>query len=276
MLNKARIAIFVLMVAAVSSAVYNWDFLEKKINHGAIDAYETVRSDPQANRAEYTHEEITNWVASCLGAVNVHELPENYGRVMATTVFTFYLSDNQKQIQRLMSPQENQVIAISKSIYEQRIYALTSLHSAQLIWEVMQWVIIIIGMITTILVTLSSTDFGGKESKYGTVLRFLSIVFPALGTAAAAVNAFYNPRDDVISSSNSLTSLSQLHDMVGVGVWKMACNPKPDSDAWRENEKNIAEWLKRYQDIFNVSDTAITTSSQIDRAGNSTSNSRNK
>src|SRR5262249_19667867 len=77
--------------------------------------------------------------------------------------------------------------------------------------------------------------------------------FPALGTAAAGIIAFYSPQADWSQASRTLASVTQLHGQMAVGVWKLKCI-KTDGD---ENSKaattQLDDWSKRYIDIQTVS-----------------------
>ena len=121
-------------------------------------------------------------------------------------------------------------------------------------WQLqyIQWLTILIGLVTTVVVSVSSTDlFGDGKTSLGKGLKFFAIFLPALGTAVAAVNAFYNPRDDWNKAANTMANVAQLHGQVSVGIWELDC-PKDDKSPL---VKQLQEWTKRYNDVITVADS---------------------
>jgi hypothetical protein len=118
--------------------------------------------------------------------------------------------------------------------------------------QVIQLTIILIGLVTTILVSISSTEFGKGDTPTARTIRILAIVFPALGTAAAALNSFYSPRDEMTRASHTLASLSQLHGQIAVGIWSIPCATSMADST--EFKVVLTDWGKRYQDILTVGD----------------------
>jgi hypothetical protein len=61
------------------------------------------------------------------------------------------------------------------------------------------------------------------------LIRVLAIIFPALGTATAAVISFYSPQAEWGQASRTLASEAQLHDQMALTVWRLPC-PTADTD----------------------------------------------
>jgi hypothetical protein len=100
--------------------------------------------------------------------------------------------------------------------------------------------LILIGLATTVCAGLRSDD-QTLGSWAGTV-RILAVVFPALGTAIAAVMSFYEPHQEILRVRSSLVSLQQLHNEVAA-LSTEAC-PKNQEDRNKINEK-LALWQVR-------------------------------
>lgn len=127
--------------------------------------------------------------------------------------------------------------------------------------QYIQWFTILIGLVTTVVVSISTTElFGKSDTRLGKGLRFLAIFLPALGTAVAAVNAFYNPRDDWNKAANTLANLTQLHGQMSVGIWALEC---PADDAKRKDMvAKLEEWTKRYNDVITIAESTPGASKQ--------------
>jgi hypothetical protein len=82
---------------------------------------------------------------------------------------------------------------------------------------------IVIGLCTTILVSMSATDIFKNRPRVTFFIRILSIVFPAIGTAAAAVIAFLGPNDKYIRAGQTLAGLQQIHRQITNEVLKTDC-----------------------------------------------------
>jgi hypothetical protein len=92
------------------------------------------------------------------------------------------------------------------------------------------------------------------------VIRILAIIFPALGTASAAVFAFYGPQAEWSQASRTLANVTQLHGQMALGVWKLKCIEAGHED----NDVKLViaaleEWSKRYLGIQTVSAATGTT-----------------
>src|SRR5262249_10572995 len=124
---------------------------------------------------------------------------------------------------RPIAPVEQHIVELSKLLGTQRIDLTTTAKSAYSFLQFTTIFTILVGLITTILVSLSSTDFGKGDSRAAKTLRVLAIVFPAIGTASAAVIAFYGPQAEVSRATHVLASVRQLHDQMALGVWNLKC-----------------------------------------------------
>jgi hypothetical protein len=121
-----------------------------------------------------------------------------------------------------------------------------------LFWEVATLLSIAIGMITTILVSVSSTEFGRGDGPPQRLIRVFAIIFPALGTAVAAVISFYGPQGEWVQASRTLASETQLHDQIALTVWKLSCPTGDTDDSTKPLIDNLENWSKRYIEIQTI------------------------
>jgi hypothetical protein len=147
-----------------------------------------------------------------------------------------------------LSHQIINLLHLSRSIAIECIDLKKQAQNFYYLWQIASLITILLGMITTILVTLGSTDFG-KDNR---AIRILAIVFPALGTATAAVVAFYSPQLQLSQASHTLAGLSQLQNQIVTGVWNIKCNP----DSEKELSTKFLGWEKRYDEIEAVAAAA--------------------
>ena len=122
-------------------------------------------------------------------------------------------------------------------------------------YEILQLSLIFVGMLTTITVSISSSEFGRGEGLRPRLFRFSAIILPILGTALAGVVAFYSLQARWNQAGTTLASLAQLQSQMAIDVWKLRCtddDPK-DNDGDR---KLISEWSRRYAEILSVSAAA--------------------
>jgi hypothetical protein len=134
--------------------------------------------------------------------------------------------------------------------------------------EFMQWIIIGLGLLTTIIVSLNATEYmKNSANEIVKALPLVAIMLPALGTAAGAVNAYYAPHEKAIQATRTLTSLSQLHSQMALEVWTLGCASDDTVN------KKLVEWTKRFQDIQSLATTNVNAKPSDGGANTSTSSS---
>lgn len=169
---------------------------------------------------------------------------------------------------REMNNQEMALVQLNRSLADHRLAARSKAQSAYSFWQLSTLVTIVIGMITTILVSLSTTDFGRGDTAGPRLIRVLAIAFPALGTAAAAIVGFYGPQAEWSQSSRTLASLSQLHDQIALEIWKVEdCTTAGTKTG--DLAKRVDEWSKRYADIQALANAASASSGPSGQGGQS-------
>lgn len=234
------------------------DFLENLI--GSSSSISVEQGGANATKA---HTSISRWTLQCVGADSANDLPFNLRSAFSDrrSFRTDFLRpagaerDASKALKRPPIVQEINVVQLSDSMLTQRTELSRKTNDAYIYLQYVQWLTILIGLLTTVVVSVSSTElFGKSDTRLGMGLRFLAIFLPAFGTAVAAINSFYNPRDDWNRTANALANISQLHGQIAVGIWSLECADKDDA-ARKEFLGKLVEWTKRYNDIFTIADS---------------------
>lgn len=194
------------------------------------DRLETQSSpDREMYDMQFDHMSVANWVMQCTGTVVPNSLPSHVRDMYPGYQFTEpvmskatgqVIPDNPPGPNNL----EREVIQLSFSLwtgrYSLRIKATETFGR----WQFFAITTIIIGMLTTIFISLSATDaLRQRSERFQTTIKFLAIVFPAIGTAFAGVTAFYGPQAEAAQASRTLTGLTNLHREMSISVWDLTC-----------------------------------------------------
>lgn len=198
---------------------------------------------------------ISAWVLDCTGAKSKEDFPSQIQRELGVS-YPFE-KPNKSSAPREPNHLERAILALSQSLASRREAFSTRADSAFKFWEVTSIVTITLGMFTTILVSMSSTEFGRGDGPIPRAIRILAIIFPALGTASAAVIAFYSPQAEWSQASRTLASLTQLHGQMAIGVWKLNCIKAEEDQHAAKVATTLDEWSRRYVDVQTVSTAAV-------------------
>lgn len=205
------------------------------------------------------HLAVVQWIATCVGVPDGGYLTDAEQMYLSVAGISFKNSytppmAGKSDVRELYSG-ERILATLSKNATNRRMYWSNRADKSYSEWQLATWTTIAIGMATTVFVSLSTTEFGRGDGRSQRVVRTLAIVFPALGTATAAVVGFYGAQADWSQSTRSLASLSQLHGQISIDVWKQPCIKMAND----ENERNLIAvldgWTKRYLDIETLSNT---------------------
>lgn len=248
-----------LLTIAVAVIVTVWIvFFGEQLLPGAAQVSVGSLTVEQSSAARTAHDSIRTWVLQCIGANSIRDLPDNLQSLFSANAgITFFSLMQSPKDAPKKNPvlQEINAVQLSNSMFSQRIELGGKTSELYLELQYIQWLTILIGLVTTVVVSVSSTKlFGEIETPLGTGLRFLAIFLPALGTAVAAINAFYNPRDDWNKAANTLANLAQLHGQMAVGIWSIKC-PGEDENSRLPLALKLDEWIKRYNDIVTIADS---------------------
>lgn len=229
--------------------------------------YDTDRdSDPIVGILQ-DHRTVVDWALDCAGAKSRLSLPERINKYVrlgqpSSSVGPEKLPDGMRELTK----DEKQLLSLSKSIANQRMGLKLQADDAYSLWATSSIITIILGMLTTILISLSSTEFGRGEGTMQRTVRVLAVIFPAIGTAFAAIIAFYGPQAEWTQTSRTLASLAQLHAQMATGIWHVGCDP-----AGTGSEKPLGtvlpDWSKRYIDLQTLSVATSRTSGGSNSGG---------
>jgi hypothetical protein len=205
---------------------------------------------------------VKHWVLNCLGADPERPASAIRFALVPDRVKRDYFDPGEwpKDI-RHFDADEKLIIQLNKRLTDQRLNLMGKVRSSYFFWEIATLASIIIGMVTTILVSLSSTEFGRGDGQRQRIIRVLAIIFPVLGTATAAIINFYSPQAEWGQASRTLASLTQLHGQMGLALWKLPpCSQTGvgDKTALRSI---LDDWSKRYVDIQTIASASGATPS---------------
>ena len=203
------------------------------------------------------HAAISEWVQYCIGVRpgdGAFQAIQYAFLTPTQKLQTHFLAEPKwpDGIHRL-SKSESSLIELSKALSEQRVGLMPKVRLTYFYWELATLISIAIGMVTTILVSVSLTEFGRGDGPNQRLIRVFTIIFPALGTATAAVISFYSPQVEWGQVSRTLASETQLHDQMALTVWKLTC-PTTDTDdgSAKPLMDNLENWSKRYIEIQTI------------------------
>ncbi len=230
------------------------------------------------------HISIANWVKSCIG-VDRNNVPAAVrSEFYATNAIAYGASPEFGSAPQwpdgVQHPTgaEEELLELSRDLTSQRISLTSKVQASYSLWQITTLISITIGMITTILISISSTSFGNGEETHQRLIRILAIVFPALGTATTACFAFYSPQTTWGQASRTLASDAQLHGEISLSVWQLACPKSDDKDDANNNalKQSLLDWRKRYTDSQTISTASGVQSTGGDQLSSNNSNDNSK
>ena len=200
------------------------------------------------------HAAISDWVKYCIGIGPGESAVQHAFLTPSQKLLTHPYAAEPKWPDGIhqLNRSEHNLIQLSKELSEQRVELIPKVRSAYSFWQLATLLSIAIGMITTILVSVSSTEFGRGDGPHQRLIRVLAIIFPALGTATAAVISFYSPQAEWGQASRTLASETQLHDEIALTVWKLTCPTTDADDSVKPLTDRLENWSKRYIEIQTI------------------------
>lgn len=251
--------------------------------------YEIVASAYMATPAHISPEEaamhddidrIVSWIIECARVKEFSRLPAP----IQSTLNPYANPDKELTESFEINHTAMRLAVLTRDISDARITQAEKAKNHHVIEQVVTWITIFLGLATTIIVALSSSELFKENPKTRTWLRIGAIAFPAIGTAAAAVVAFYNPAASFTRASHALLSLQQLQGQINSALWQTegldcrqtagvqgapiqraatdsnlsarstvseagATKRMPDQQ-WQVLKERVDEWEKRYQEIL--------------------------
>jgi hypothetical protein len=128
--------------------------------------------------------------------------------------------------------------------------------------QVFQWGLVMLGAITTVLVSIRSMSIQGR---FHNLIGMLAIVSSALLTAMTTMNAFYAPRVAYERNGHALQALQTLHRELATGMTRESvCNQpaKPWPNDWRF--KRIQALADRYEAVMNSAQAPVPSTPEDD------------
>lgn len=117
---------------------------------------------------------------------------------------------------------------------------------------------ITLGMVTTIVVSLSGSSIAREGSLPSIILRIAAVSLPAVSTALSATIAFVGPEAAWSQSARTLASLAQLHNQMSVSIVESGCSISQADQAILA--ANVKEWGKQFINIMSLASTSPDTS----------------
>jgi hypothetical protein len=136
-----------------------------------------------------------------------------------------------------------------------------------------QWAIVIIGAMTTILISLKSIVPGDDTlKKLSLQIGIAAILLSSIGTATSALNSFFGPREAYLKAERSLAALRQLHSDIAVQTAGIREPPSkqdrkecPTFDPAGKDDplaKQVQDWKTKLNTIANASDSGSSSPSE--------------
>jgi hypothetical protein len=202
------------------------------------------------------HWRVVGWVLECTNIRQVGNLPV-YLRDFFNPLNTNYQPNAAPPAEtaRLPHHHEMALVQLSRAIGDHRVSLATKADETYSKAQLATWIVVILGFLTTIVVSLNSTGWGKSEEKLATFTRFFAIALTAAGTAISAIVAFYSPQSEWNDTKRMLSSLAELHNFIGLETWKLDClefqagTLKADVKGNALVMQRFEEWTKRYNDL---------------------------
>lgn len=149
-----------------------------------------------------------------------------------------------------VDPFFRRILALERSLYTEQNTSYREKDGLEQEAQLATLITILVGLITTVLVSLSSGRFFSETDKAGKWIRIGAIALPAIGTAIAAIVAFYNPSGQLATATATLSNLRQIQSQVLDMSMQLECPQglvqcKPGDDT----RKLLDQMYKRYDDL---------------------------
>jgi hypothetical protein len=206
----------------------------------------------ELQQLQVKHMSIVEWILNCNGVLEPNNMPQDIKNMYLGYYFAAQTPPREGDGRGATRRPDNvhrSLIHLSHDIWSDRYTLYQQTKSAYLTLQIATFVTIGLGLLTTVLVSLSSTPFGQGATKGAITIRIFSIVFPALGTASAAVVAFYGPQAVWNQSNYALANLGQLHGQISSALWENQCTDDTRSKISDDLKDSIKRWRTRYIEI---------------------------
>jgi hypothetical protein len=145
------------------------------------------------------------------------------------------------------------ILVLSDAISRARMQIASIVADSKAKMEFYQWTLIILGAITTILVSIKSMS--NERTPVFVVIGVLAIISSALGTACSGIISFYSPNDTYVRSERALLQLRQLHTDLSFEVASAValCKPINSENPDDLKTKSLKDLSTRLTEILHTS-----------------------
>jgi hypothetical protein len=166
------------------------------------------------------------------------------------------------------------VLTISRSAAGTRAELAAAAAQSRASMRFYQWLSVIIGATTTILVSIKSMS-NGTAGDRGYFVGIFAVVFSALGTAIASINSFEGPNDAYVRSERGLLQVRQLHLELALQVAQEQdlCRGFDPNKADEPRARRMADLSVRLKELVASSGSSGNVPSTTGGAGSSGSSS---
>ena len=208
-----------------------------------------ITSTQEMEKANMDHAAIGRRIQNCLSVNPSEKMPASLKAVLRPFGFQNNVID-EDNIGPKLAGQYFRVAELSSTLMNQRVTFDLAVSRAYVVAQVGTWLTVVIGLLTTIFVGINSSDLIQKDSSTGIGIRLGTLCLPAIGTAVAAIIAFYNPSGQLARLSQQTTALQQLHAQLVGGFWKSPCLQNLSDKAAKDVDERVDAWPQRYQEIL--------------------------
>jgi Protein of unknown function (DUF4231) len=202
-----------------------------RLSTAALQEWQTARADHQA---------IVFAVVPCLQLATLSGQPGPLSSELLLTMLP--TGENQRHLTAnhdtpyttlKITSFHRAAIYLSHAVARARVEAMGSAHDSYSRMQYFQIATVIIGAITTILISIKSTSI--DNTRLSLLIGILAIIFSSVGTATSALNSFYSPREGYIKNQKSSSVLRKLHMDIATTVSSQAesdtCTPMTEDNS---------------------------------------------
>jgi hypothetical protein len=150
------------------------------------------------------------------------------------------------QSDTLLAPPVRDLVALGNALYWERFIAAARIEDNTARRSFFTWAGILIGLITTVLVGVRAATFASGTGFWPGTITVLAIAFPAIGTAVAAIAAFYAPADEIARSTQHLAALRRVHVQIATEASTVPCDTR--ESVLTGVATKLPAWFRLYQE----------------------------
>ncbi|WP_321961591.1 hypothetical protein [Paraburkholderia sp. J7] len=241
--------------------------LQSLVTGGNPIGLEVKKSEPgddDSYSANESNEQVSAWITHCFPQGVT--IPRELSRQMVWIGQTFNATDWSDPVNDVFY----RVAALSQSITMKRAATASKVDTAYSTAQIGAFLTIGIGLLTTIFVSLSTMElFGDKDKQPGKSIRIAALILPAIGTATAALIAFYDPNGNLARQSQIATGLRQVHTQLVITLWKTKCPASGSDEIDKDTKTSLDAYEQKFQDLIaSTGDAKTPTGQSAQGAGN--------